>query len=223
MLPRLLQEVTQEELRVAYVRSKDTNWLVDDVSSGIKSIKPVEISSRIFFLGNTQYLTTCGPEWRSNIKGGSEFEYCKDWTRWSEVIPLHLKLCDSVKKNLFIYSADLNTRSPGTCSVPWTPPLPGAGLVPPAVKVGALCSPPRAAVMAWRCKDARSIPAHGACWWGRGDAWEQGRATHLRTPCRHHPRDHFPLLCADEAQTEQLHWSQLSQGLDRDLFKAPQL
>lgn len=88
--------------------------------------------------------------------------------------------------------------------------------MPPAAKVGVLCSPPWAATMAWGCKDARIIPACGACWWGRSNAWEQGRLTQLRPPGRHHPRDSFPLLCADRAQIEQRCWSQLSQGLDQE-------
>lgn len=78
--------------------------------------------------------------------------------------------------------------------------------MPPAAEVAALCSPPWAATMAQGCKDART------CWWGRSDAQEQGRATQLRTPNRHHPRDGFALLCADKAQIEQL-----SQGLDQEL------
>lgn len=52
---------------------------------------------------------------------------------------------------------------------------------------------------------------------------QQGSTTQLRAPHRHHPRDSFPLLCADKAQTEQCPWSQLSRGLDQELFKPPQL
>lgn len=40
----------------------------------------------------------------SNTKGGSHLEYCKDWTRRSEVIPLHAKLLwDSVKEVRWLY------------------------------------------------------------------------------------------------------------------------
>lgn len=66
----------------------------------------------------------------SNIKGGSDLEYCKDSTRWSEVIPLHLNLlCDSVKEvrwlYLFCWSQDKVTRPLLNAR---TPPFPVTGL-----------------------------------------------------------------------------------------------